>query len=63
MIKTINTVDLEMFARTQFSLIFANSLPREFKVLANIANTEFGIAILVILIVAREFKKSQIIRK
>ena len=30
------TVDSEMFARTEFSLIFANSLPREFKVLANI---------------------------
>ena len=30
------TVDSEMFARTLFSLIFANSLSREFKVLANI---------------------------
>ena len=30
------TVDSEIFARTWFSLIFANLLPREFKVLANI---------------------------
>ena len=30
------TVDSEMFARTEFSLIFANVLPREFKVLADI---------------------------
>ena len=30
-----NTVNLEMFVRTKFSLIFANSLPRENKVLAN----------------------------
>ena len=30
------TVDLEMFARTLFSLIFANPGPREIKVLANI---------------------------
>ena len=40
----INTVDSEMFARTLFSLIhnvFANSVPREFKVLANIENTCF----------------------
>ena len=29
-----STVDSEMFARTLFSLIFANSGPREFKVLA-----------------------------
>ena len=33
------TVDSELFAITKFSLIFANSLPREFKVLANIQNT------------------------
>ena len=31
-----NTVNSEMFARTLFSLIFADSIPREFKVLANI---------------------------
>ena len=30
------TVDSEMFEKIQFSLIFANSLSREFKVLANI---------------------------
>ena len=35
----INTVNSEMFARTKVSLIFPNSLPREFKVLANIDNT------------------------
>ena len=35
------TVDSEMLARTLFSLIFANSWPREFKVLANIENTCF----------------------
>ena len=29
------TVNAEKFARTYFSLIFANGLPREFKVLAN----------------------------
>ena len=34
-----DTVDSEMFARTLFSLIFANSSPPEFKVLANIVNT------------------------
>ena len=34
-------IDLEMFARTLFSLIFANSGPREFKLLANIENTCF----------------------
>ena len=33
------TVDSEMFVRTLVSLIFANLLPREFKVLANIENT------------------------
>ena len=31
-----------MFARTLFSLIFANSLPREFKVLANIVLDSFS---------------------
>ena len=36
-----DTVDLEKFARTLFSLIFANSGPREFKVLAYIENTCF----------------------
>ena len=41
----LTTVDSEMFARTSFSLIFANSLPLEFKVLANIAQTYFNIAI------------------
>ena len=35
----LHTVDSEMFARTLFLLIFAKSLPREFKVLANIENT------------------------
>ena len=35
------SVDSEMFARTLFSLIFANLLPREFKVLANIEYTYF----------------------
>ena len=35
------TVDSEMFARTKFSLIFANPVPREFKVLAIIENTCF----------------------
>ena len=30
-----NTVNPEIFARTLFSLLFANSLPRENKVLAN----------------------------
>ena len=47
------TVDSKMFARTSFSLIFANTLPREFKVLPNIAilfNQRF----------AREFKNLQI---
>ena len=34
------TVDSKMFARTFFSLIFANSFPREFKVLANIGLPE-----------------------
>ena len=34
-----DAVDLEMFARTLFSLIFTNLSPREFKVLANIVNT------------------------
>ena len=29
----MNTVDSKMLARTSFSLIFVNSLPREFKVL------------------------------
>ena len=29
----MNTVDSEMLARTSLSLIFVNSLPREFKVL------------------------------
>ena len=32
----LGTVDSEMFARLLFSLIFANSLSREFKVIANI---------------------------
>ena len=32
----LDTVDSEMFARTLFLLIFAKSLPGEFKVLANI---------------------------
>ena len=36
-----NTVDWEMFARTLFSLIFANPGPRKFKVLANIEITCF----------------------
>ena len=35
------TVDSELFMRTSFSLIFANSLPREFKVLADIENIHF----------------------
>ena len=42
------SVDSEMFARTLFSLIFANSLPREFKVVAYIARTYFYIAIKII---------------
>ena len=41
-----STVDSEMFARTLFLPIFANSVPREFKVLANIENACFYIAIL-----------------
>ena len=52
-----------MFARTLFSLIFANSGPREFKILANIENTYFQMVILVNLVLAREFKNTQIFRK
>ena len=48
------TVDSEIFARTEFLLIFANSLHRLFKVLANIENTLFWIAIQIIQIVACE---------
>ena len=40
----LNTVDSEMFARTLFSLIFTNSSPRVFKVLANFVNTNLEIA-------------------
>ena len=43
----IDTADSEMFVRTLFSLIFANSSPHEFKVLANIVKTNLKIAILV----------------
>ena len=42
----LSTVDSEMFARTKFELIFANSRPREFKFFANIENTCFKMAIL-----------------
>ena len=44
-VKDFNTVDLEMFAGTKFSLIFTNLLPREFKVLANNENAYIKIAI------------------
>ena len=36
---SINTVDWEMFTRTIFANIFANSLPREFKVFAYIEHS------------------------
>ena len=41
-----NTIDLEMLARTLFSLIFANSFSSKFKVFTNIENTCFQRAIL-----------------
>ena len=53
-----STVDSEIFPGTLFSLIFANSSPREFKVLADIVNNNLYLAILVSRILAREFKNS-----
>ena len=44
--------------RTLFSLIFANSVTREFKVLANVANVIYLDSFYIKQILAREFKSS-----
>ena len=58
-----NIADREILARTEFWLIFRNSLPHKFKLLANIETTYFKIAVLVTRILAWEFKNSQMIEK
>ena len=57
------TGDSEMFGRTNFSPIFANVLPHELKVHANIENTYILISILVNRKLAHKFKNSRIIWK